>query len=300
MSWGTSRSRGRAKRTNWGGVDEHHPARPGHGRDPGRHLQPRRGVLRRRRRRQDHHRRGNGVARRGIRPHRRRADHRPGPPARPGAGHQGSRQLAAAGPGGAGGLRRTARDDARHAPDVRRDGGPVLRTRTRTSDSGQPVLSDGGHLAGGHTGVHGDGEAGTASGAGQVGSGRRRHPAVTQCAGLPGRPETVGQLHGQPVVEAAARPGSRDRSAGHRRGRVGDEGAVHGARVANAFRRCGFRAVSGCHLRRVPREGRPHLRTAQDGAAPSSWWCRRPSPMRCARRRSSSTGFPRSTCRWPG
>ena len=36
------------------------------------------------------------------------------------------------------------------------------------------------------------------------------------------------------------------------------------------------------------------------GAAPSSSWCRPPSPTRCARRRSSSTGSPRSTCRWPG
>ncbi len=95
-----------------------------------RHLQPRRGVLRRRRGRQDHHRRGDGAAGRRVRPHRRGADHRPGQAAGPGAGHQGPRQHAAAGSAGARGARRAARDDARHAPHVRRDGDPVLRTRT--------------------------------------------------------------------------------------------------------------------------------------------------------------------------
>ena len=88
------------------------------------------------------------------------------------------------------------------------------------SDSGQPVLSDRRHVAGGHAGVHGDGEAWPASRPGQVGPGRRRHPAVAQRAGLPGRAKAVGQLHGQPAVAAAAgaRPGHRP--AGHRRGRA--------------------------------------------------------------------------------
>ena len=112
-------------------------------------------------------------------------------------------------PLGARGVRRAARDDARHAPHVRRDGDPVLGTRTRASDSGQPVLSDRGHLAGRHSGVHGDGEAGPAARRGQVGPGGRRHPAVAQRPGLPRRAKTVGQLHGQPAVAAAA--GSRPR-----------------------------------------------------------------------------------------
>ena len=103
--------------------------------DPVRHVQPRRGVLRRRRCRQDHHRRGDGAARRRVRPHGRRADHRPRQAAGPGAGHQGSRQHPAAGSAGPRGVRRAARDDARHAPHVRRDGDPVLRTRTRTKRS---------------------------------------------------------------------------------------------------------------------------------------------------------------------
>lgn len=32
------------------------------------------------------------------------------------------------------------------------------------------------------------------------------------------------------------------------------------------------------------------LMRCSNGAVPSSWWCLRPSPMRCVRRRSSSTG----------
>ena len=80
------------------------------------------------------------------------------------------------------------------------------------SDSGEPVLSDRGHVAGGHAGVHGDGEAGPAAGPGQVGSGGGRHPAVAQRAGLPGRPQTAGQLHGRPAVADAAGTGPRHRA----------------------------------------------------------------------------------------
>ena len=108
------------------------PRRARHGVDPGRHVQPRRGVLRRRRSRQDHHRGGDGAAGRRVRPHGRGADHRPGQATRPGARHQGSRQHAAAGSARTRGHRRAARDDARHASHVRRDGDPVLGTRTRT------------------------------------------------------------------------------------------------------------------------------------------------------------------------
>ena len=115
--------------------DEHHTRRPRHGRDPGRPVQPRRRVLRRRRCRQDDHRRGDGAAGRRVRPHRRRAHHRPGQAARAGARHQGPRQHAAAGAAGARGHRRTARDDARHASHVRRDGDPVLRPATAPTRS---------------------------------------------------------------------------------------------------------------------------------------------------------------------
>ena len=127
--------------------------------DPGRQVQPGRGVLRRRRSRQDHHRRGDGGASRRVRPCRRGADHRPRQTAGTSVGNQGTRQHPAAGAAGSRGIRRTARDDARHAPHIRRDGHRILGNRTRTSDSGQPVLSDGSHVAGRHAGIHGHGEA---------------------------------------------------------------------------------------------------------------------------------------------
>ena len=47
-------------------------------------------------------------------------------------------------------------------------------------------------------------------GRGQLGPGRRRHPAVAQRAGLPGCAKAAGQLHGQPAVAAAA--GARARA----------------------------------------------------------------------------------------
>ena len=97
----------------------------------------------------------------------------------------------------------------------------ALRTReARRRDSGEPVLPDRRHVARGHAGVHGDGEARPAAGRGQVGPGRRRHPAVAQRAGLPRRAEAARQLHGQPAVAAAARAGPRHRPPGHRRGRA--------------------------------------------------------------------------------
>ena len=106
--------------------DEHHAADAGHGVDPGRPEQPGGRVLRRGRCRQDHDRRRDGATGRRVRAQGRGVDHRPGPPARTGAGRQGSRQLPAAGPARSGGARRVARDDARHAPHLRRDGARTL------------------------------------------------------------------------------------------------------------------------------------------------------------------------------
>jgi Zn-dependent alcohol dehydrogenase len=59
-------------------------------------------------------------------------------------------------------------------------------------ESGQPVLSDRGHVTGRHAGVHGNGEAGSASRPRQVGPDRRRHATVTQRTRLPGRATTAG------------------------------------------------------------------------------------------------------------
>ena len=90
----------------------------------------------------------------------------------------------------------------------------------RRGDSGEPVLPNRRDVAGRHAGVHGHGEARPTAGRGQVGSDRRGHPAVAQRTGLPRRPKTVGQLHGQPAVAAAARPWPRHRQAGHGRRRT--------------------------------------------------------------------------------
>ena len=62
--------------------------------------------------------------------------------------------------------------------------------------------------------------------AGSLGSDRGGYPPVAQRAGLPGRTETAGQLHGQPTVAAAARTGPGHRAVGHRRNGVGYESAV--------------------------------------------------------------------------
>ena len=139
----------------------------------------------------------------------------------------------------------------------------VLRRRTRRGDSGEPVLPNRRHVAGGHAGVHGHGEARPAARRGQVGSRRRRHPAVAQRARLPRRAEAARQLHGQPAVASAAGAGARHRQAGDRRGRPGHEGAVDRPGFPDALRRSGFRAGAGFDVRRVPREGRPHLRVAE-------------------------------------
>ena len=134
---------------------------------------------------------------------------------------------------------------------------------------------------------------GPAARRGPVGPGRRRHPAVAQRAGFPRRAETPGQLHGQPAVAAAAGTWPRHRPAGHRRDGLGDEGACPpcSARRCSPTRRL---SCSRWTRRSAASARRPTAPTScSSGAAPSSWWCRRPSPTRCARRRSSSTGCPR-------
>ena len=158
------------------------------------------------------------------------------------------------------------------------------------ADSGESVLPDRGHVAGGHAGVHGDGEAGPVAGPGQVGSGGGRHPAVAQRARLPGRPQTVGQFHGRPAVADAAGTGPRHRQDRHRRGRAGDEGAC----PQSSARRCSptlRRSCSRWIRHSAGSARRPTAPTSfSSGAAPSSSSSPRPSRTPCARRRSSSTG----------
>ena len=279
--------------------DEHrtHRARPAF--DPDGSVQSRRSVLRRRRCRQDDDRRGDGAAGRRVRPNRRRPDDRPGQAACAGPWHQGPRQHAAAGATRARGDRRIARDDARHASHVRRDGHPVLRRRPRGSDPGEPVLPNRRHVARGHAGVHGHGEARPAARRGQVGSRRRRHSPVAQRARLPRCAKTPRQLHGQSAVASAAGARARHRQAGDRRGRPGHEGAVDRPGFPNAFRRSRFRAGPGFDVQRFPREGRSHLRIVEATGHPVRRRSRRPSRTRCARRPSSSTACRARRCRSP-
>jgi hypothetical protein len=71
--------------------------------------------------------------------------------------------------------------------------------------------------------------------------------------------DAAGRLHGQPAVEAAAGPRPWHREAG-----IGGDGpcdarSVYRAGFADAFRRSGFRPVTGRDVRRFPGEGGPHL-----------------------------------------
>ena len=81
-------------------------------------------------------------------------------------------------------------------------------------------------------------------------------------------PKRSGQLHGQPVVAAAARAGPGHRAIGHRRNGFGDEGDVDDSRFADARRRGGVRAIARRHLRRLPREGGPHVRVVEAARYP--------------------------------
>ncbi len=172
---------------------------------------PDRGVLRGRRGRQDDHRGGARAARRRARPQGGRAHHRPGPPARPVHGHRLARQRPAPGQGRRG-RRRTARHDARHEADLRRDRRGARRRRAGRRDPRQPLLPVALGGLRGHAGVHGDGEAGAAAVARRVGPDRRRHPSVPVRAGLPGRPEAARLVPRRQVHPAADGAGEARRA----------------------------------------------------------------------------------------
>ena len=113
-------------------------------------------------------------------------------------------------------------------------------------------------------------------------------------------PKRLGSFMDSRLWRLLLAPGPRHRATGHRRGRAGDEGAVDGARFADALRRRGFRAVAGCDVRRVPREGRPHLRAAQAARHPVRGGfdgrARRAARGVVLRR----PALPGAACRWPG
>ncbi len=133
-----------------------------------------------------------------------------------------------------------------------------------------------------------------------LGPDRRRHPAGAVGAGLPRRPRAAVGLPRRPLHPAAARP------------------AKGPARLMTA-------GLSARSPTRWPRSSAPRCSrtcrcssppstpcSAGSGSGPSrpSSCCRprrprsssspRPSPTRCARRRTSSSGSTPSRCRWPG
>ena len=72
-------------------------------------------------------------------------------------------------------------------------------------------------------------------------------------------PKRLGSFMDSRMWKLLLRPGPRVRQAGGRGDGPGDEGRVHHRRLADALRRREFRAVTGLHLRRIPRKGRAHL-----------------------------------------
>ncbi len=70
-------------------------------------------------------------------------------------------------------------------------------------------------------------------------------------------PQRLGSFMDSRLWRLLLGPGRGIGLAGHRRGRLGDESAVDGPRFADALRCREFRAITGCHIRRLPGEGGP-------------------------------------------
>ena len=157
------------------------------------------------------------------------------------------------------------RDDARHAPHLRRNGAGILRSpfahnRFWTTSSIRPSPPP--QPAHRNTWPW---KLGRLLAQDRWDPGGGRHPAVAQRLDFHSTPPSGSrQLHGQPDVELFLGPGRGFGKAGDRRDGAGDEGGLDHRRFPDAFRRCAeFRAVTGHHVRRVPGEGGSHPRTAQ-------------------------------------
>ena len=132
---------------------------------------------------------------------------------------------------------------------------------------------------------------------------RRRHPAVAVGAGLPRRAQAARLVPRRPAHPHARRRPPRP-AAGPTCGSSGP-GSVRSRRADQcSARRCSrdlqtfvaaLDTMFGGFRERAERRTRCSRRP---GRRSSSW--PRPSRTRCARRRTSSSGSPRSGCRWPG
>ena len=126
-----------------------------------------------------------------------------------------------------------------------------------------------------------------------LGPDRRRHPAGPVGARLPRRARAAVVVPrraadpGPARAGAAARPGSSTAGMSD-----GDRRDHQGARRPDAARRADVRGGVRHAVRRLPRAGRRRPTRSQGPARRRSWSSPRPTPTRCARRRSSSSGSP--------
>ncbi len=260
-----------------------------------------RGVLRRGRGRQDHHRRGDGAARRRVRPHRGGVDDRPGQAAGAGVGNQATSA--------------TLRSACRSAPEVPGELYAMMLDMRRTFDEmviqysgpdrAQAIL-DNQFYQTVATSLAGTQEYMAMEKLGQLLAEDRWDLVVVDTP--PSRnaldfldaPKRLGSFMDSRLWRLLLGPGRGIGRAGHRRGRVGDEGDCR----RSSARRCSPTRQLSCNRWTPPSaaSGRRPIAPMRcsSAAVPSSWWCRPPSRTRCGRRRSSSTGFPRNACRWPG
>ena len=113
-------------------------------------------------------------------------------------------------------------------------------------------------------------------------------------------PKRLGSFMDGRLWRAAAGARPRDRPARHRCRRPGDEGDVDDPGFADALRRLGLRAVAGLDLRRLPGEGRPHLRTAQAARHPVRGGLGRRTRRAAGGVVLRRPALRRRACRWPG
>ncbi len=113
-------------------------------------------------------------------------------------------------------------------------------------------------------------------------------------------PKRLGSFMDGRLWQAAARTRPWHRQAGDRRDGSGHEGDVDHPRFPDALRRLGIRPVAGLDVRRVPGEGRPHLRVTQATRDPVRGGLggrtRRLAGGHLLRR----PALRRRACRWPG
>ena len=134
---------------------------------------------------------------------------------------------------------------------------------------------------------------------GQLRPDRRRHPALAVGAGLPRRARAALELPRRPLHPPAAHPRAGTGAVDDGRVQHLHQRPDQGARRPVPPRRADVRHGARHAVRRVPHraQNRPSACCRPTGRRSSS--SPRPSPTRCARRRTSSNGSARTACRSP-